>query len=705
MKQSFIFFFALIYSSIFSVAQTIDTTKTIDLKDVVVTGQFEPQSLKKSIFNVRTIQQEDIQQLAATNLADVLNQTLNITVQPGGRDGRSTVSLFGLDSQYFKILVDNIPLVNDSGLGNSIDLTQINLNDIERIEIIEGSMGVTHGANAVSGILNIITKKSVAKKWEVTASVQEETVGKEYAFFNEGRHIQNLRLAHQLSEGFTTSFSVNRIDFDGFLGNRRGENYSINDGNRGYTWYPKEQWITNGFIQYKRDKYKLFYKVEHLNERFDFMNTTVNTVANAPFPEIKSAFDERYFTTRWFHHLNSSGTFKDKYPFTVSLSYQSQVREQRAFTYNITTQTEENATQAVDQSSKVAYSTGTLSNLFQHAKWDAQLGYEVVMNEGFSRVIGENNFLKEIRKDINNYDVFFSTEYKANDKAAFRSGLRYSIQNKFDNQYAASLGFRYLFPQDFELRLGAGRSYRTPNFDELYSELIFSGHFFVGNENLIPETSTSFDFGLKKKFSFESLQWQSQLAVNFLDVKDRIEMALIDLQPIAKSQFINISFYQIWNFAWTHQLQWKQFNWNIGASVVGISQAINNGEAVSDDSFLFTHQLNSSLSYHWKKTNTTFSAYYKFNGRQQQFVAAFDDNGNPTFRPSILDSFSLMDASVRKLFYNNSFEITAGARNIFNIVTVNQTQPNVGAVHQADAAQLLGYGRSYFLKLVYHLNF
>jgi outer membrane receptor for ferrienterochelin and colicins len=114
--------------------------------------------------------------------------------------------------------------------------------------------------------------------------------------------------------------------------------------------------------------------------------------------------------------------------------------------------------------------------------------------------------------------------------------------------------------------------------------------------------------------------------------------------------------------------------------------------------------LNSSLSYHWKKTNTTFSAYYKFNGRQLQFVAAFDDNGNPTFRPSILDSFSLMDASVRKLFYNNSFEVTAGARNIFNIVTVNQSQPNAGAVHQADVAQLLGYGRSYFLKLVYNLN-
>lgn len=145
--------------SAFSQEKFQDTTSTSQLEEVVVTGQFEPQSINKSVFNVKVITSQDIQNLAANNLGDVLNQYLNITVRPSGSDGRSTVSLFGLDAQYFKILVDNVPLVNEAGLGNNIDLSQINLNDIEQIEIIEGSMGVTHGANAVSGILNIITKK------------------------------------------------------------------------------------------------------------------------------------------------------------------------------------------------------------------------------------------------------------------------------------------------------------------------------------------------------------------------------------------------------------------------------------------------------------------------------------------------------------------------------------------------------------------
>nr|WP_305070019.1 TonB-dependent receptor plug domain-containing protein [Flavobacterium covae] len=101
-----------------------------------------------------------MQNLSANNFTDVLNQYLNISLQPSGSSGRSTVSLFGLDGQYFKILVDNVPLINENGLGNNIDLSQINLNDIERIEIVEGSMGVTHGANTVTGVLNIITKRS-----------------------------------------------------------------------------------------------------------------------------------------------------------------------------------------------------------------------------------------------------------------------------------------------------------------------------------------------------------------------------------------------------------------------------------------------------------------------------------------------------------------------------------------------------------------
>src|SRR6187200_2312552 len=105
MKNKILFISLLLsFSAVFAQKKQKDSSKVKELDAVVVTGQFEPQSIKKSVFNVRVISAKDIQNLAANNLSDVLNQYLNITVEPNGVDGRSTVSLFGLDAQYFKIL-------------------------------------------------------------------------------------------------------------------------------------------------------------------------------------------------------------------------------------------------------------------------------------------------------------------------------------------------------------------------------------------------------------------------------------------------------------------------------------------------------------------------------------------------------------------------------------------------------------------------
>ena len=142
--QNILFLLLLLTVSSYGQMFVNDSVKVAKLDTVVVTGQIEPQSIKKSVFNVRVITAEDIKRQAGNNLADVLNQYLNIMIQPNNSTGRSTVSMFGLDSNYLKILVDNVPLVSDTGLGNNVDITQINLDDIQQIEIIEGAMGITH---------------------------------------------------------------------------------------------------------------------------------------------------------------------------------------------------------------------------------------------------------------------------------------------------------------------------------------------------------------------------------------------------------------------------------------------------------------------------------------------------------------------------------------------------------------------------------
>lgn len=714
MKYKITLFSIFLFCQI-TLAQVKDTTAVSKLLEVVITGQFEPQSIKKSVFNVRVISKEDIKQLGANNLSDVLNQYLNITVQNSGSDGRSTVSMFGLDSQYFKILVDNIPLVSDTGMGTNIDLTQVNLDDVERIEIIEGSMGVTHGANAVSGVLNIITKKNSVKNWEISTTVQEETVGDEYTLFDKGRHIQSLKLAHKFNENWFVNVGVNHNDFAGFYDGKKGKDYSGNNGLRGYSWLPKQQFVGNALVGYQKDNFKIFYKFDYYGENVDYYNPILNPQDNYPFPETYFTKDKRFITNRFYNHLNSNGKLFSKINYNISLSYQKQQRDLEKFNYQLETQQEFNETRETYQSNKVFYSTGTLSNFFDNKKVDFQLGYEMNNELGNASAtsgtfFNENNQLKDIEKRLVNYDIFTVAEINLSDKFSVRPGLRYSFQSVFDNQYASSLGLRYIFKKGLETRASIGKSYRTPNFNELYTYFVDTNHNVQGNPELIPESSTSYELSFKRSCYFDSgAQIANNLAITYLDVDDRIDMVLTQVVPTMNYKYININKYKMWNISTTEQYSYKNWNVKLGVALVGISQKLDLAalNITSDDKFLYSLQLNSSVSYTIPKWNTLFALYYKYNGKQQQFVAGNDENGNAKFYLNTINPYNWMDASVRKSFFKNKFEVTVGARNLFDIQSVQQIQNGgTGGVHSSGSSDLLlGYGRSYYLKLTYNLNF
>ncbi|WLD24398.1 TonB-dependent receptor [Flavobacterium dauae] len=708
MKIKYIYFSLICMNGLVMQAQVDSLSQKIEetnLEELVITSQIEPQSLKKSINNVRLITKEDIQNLGAVNLGDVLNQYINITVTPDSSTGSSKVSMFGLDSRYFKILIDNVPLVSENGFGNSTDLSQINLNDVERIEIIEGAMGVTHGANAVSGILNIITKKSADHKWEIQLTSQEETIGKEFSFFDKGRHIQALKVNHNINENWFASLTFNRNDSRGFLGGQEGKYHEFNDTKRGYTFLPKEQLQGSALVNYSRENLRVFYRFEFLDEDLDYYNPTVQSGYNENLGAYKYGLDKRYFVNRLYHHLNATGKLFNQVNFNVSLSYQQQKREQESFNYNITHDLETSNVKKKQKSTDVLYSTGTFSNFFDSKTFNLQLGYELLGTSGFSIVDELSVDPKDIEKKLNNYDVFAVTDINLNEKFSFRPGFRYSFQSKFKNQYSYTLGGRYLMDKGFEARAALGQSYRTPDFDELYSRLIFDGHYFIGNEDLLPEKSNSIEVSLKKTTLFLNGNKTSVLSNHFMisrnDIKDRITSAIVGFDgstPMYKN--INISKYESYNFSSTNQFAVDNWKFNLGASLTMVSQVVDNAGFSSDDKFFNNFNLNSSVSYSVAKWNTTFSAYYKFIGKAQQWVI-----GDNEYVISETDSYNNLDASVRKSFWNNKFEATIGSRNIFNVTTLNRSRMNEGGGHDVEPSLNLFSGRSYFVKLMYNFNF
>ncbi|WP_282115765.1 TonB-dependent receptor plug domain-containing protein [Cellulophaga baltica] len=700
-------FFTLVLTG-FLFSQTIvnDTAQIQTLKEVVITGQYNPTTINKSINNVIVISKTQIENQAANNLADVLNFNLNLTILPSSQTGKSTISFFGLDGQYFNILIDNIPLVSDSGMGNNIDLTQINLDDIERIEIVEGAMGVEYGANAVSGVINIITKKYSEEPWKIQFLTQEETVSNEYAWFDKGRHIQGLNISHNLSDKLYARIGFNRNDFAGFFDNKQGQSYYQNDGLRGYEWLPKIQHNTNAFLTYKRDNFTLFYKFEYFNETLSYYDETVRSNIDVENQTSNpSSTDKIFKTNRYVNNLSVNGTFNSGARYDASLSYQEQKRDLNQFNYYIVTQQKTDETDETYQSSKVLFSKGTINNLVKNDHYNFQLGYEARYNKGFDTQASGSVTQEDKEYTQSNVALFTSSEWKITNDLSARPGFRYEYNSKFNSQLLASLSLRQQLKNRLELRGNIGTSYRTPNFQELYYYFVDSNHDVRGNENLNPEKGYTAFINLKKTTAIPNGVVTNTLKTSYIDINDKIDLAVINSTPL-QYEYININAYKLWGVTTENRIKKEQWNFNFGATIQGISRIAEN-EANASNDFLYSFQINTSGTYSSKKWDTAFSLLFKHNSAQYDYTASdVDEEGNSVFSKSKTNAYSWMDASIRKSFLDKKIQATIGARNILDVTSVAISNTTSGGVHSTtNNGLLLGYGRSFYLKLLYNLNF
>lgn len=106
-----------------------------NMDEVVVTGQFTPEAVDKSIFKVKVIGLKQVEQKASTNLGELMAGELNIRSSMDGALG-SKITMQGLGGEHIKFLIDGVPLIGR--MNGNIDLGQLNLQNIKQIEVIEG---------------------------------------------------------------------------------------------------------------------------------------------------------------------------------------------------------------------------------------------------------------------------------------------------------------------------------------------------------------------------------------------------------------------------------------------------------------------------------------------------------------------------------------------------------------------------------------
>ena len=117
------------------------------------------------------IDREDIEQQTAQDLASLLQETLNLNLARYGPYGNQTsIHLRGYSSRRIAFLVDGIPV--NSTIDGRFDINQIDLNSIERIEVIYGGSDTKFNVSgAMGGVINIITVRRQEPGWRFSGSV------------------------------------------------------------------------------------------------------------------------------------------------------------------------------------------------------------------------------------------------------------------------------------------------------------------------------------------------------------------------------------------------------------------------------------------------------------------------------------------------------------------------------------------------------
>ncbi|NJB83700.1 TonB-dependent receptor plug domain-containing protein [Wenyingzhuangia aestuarii] len=689
-----------------------ETTAVEALKAVVLTHKDQVMSLSKKLFTVQELTKEDLEKVAANNLADLLTQNLNITITPDASTGKSTISMFGLDGQYVKVLLDGIPVANDNGMGNNIDISQLNVEDVLRIEVVEGSMGVLYGDNAVAGVINIVTKRKQRSTWQIQASLQEESIGKEYAFWDRGRHLQNLKLAHNFTKNVSLTLGVSRNDYQGFYNGYQGKDYvHIQDGAvkndtlRGTEWNPKQQMTYYANTNIVLGKHSIFYKLQYFDESVSVYDKFVTGRKQDDGSVKATATDEIFDTQRWVNNITVSGPLKGETDYNLFFSQQSQKRYYQDYIYNILLQGIEGYnTNALSQSSEVWFSKGFVNHLIPNSKvFNLQLGYEFSWQKGFDAIATGAYSDDVVENQLNNYDFFGVADFHVSSKLSFYPGARVTHNSQFGKKLIWSMSSTYQFTDQLSLKAVFGSAFRAPNFSELFYYFVDANHNVQGNQNLQPEDGISLLLNINKQSQFST---QSQLKTTlkgyYFDIENKIaDVTQVDEDGSNLFTFANIDNSKIAGISLENTFQYKHLSLGLGGTYLGTSTSINS-LAVRNSDFLWSFNLQSHINYRFPTLKTTLSGQLKYTGKRQVLLG--NTTGGNEVSIGQTDSFTWLDASIRQEITQH-LQLTFGARNILNIVTVNASDVSAEAHQTASNARLFGNGRSYFLKLLFTLNF
>ncbi|MEI7812085.1 MAG: TonB-dependent receptor [Ignavibacteria bacterium] len=181
--------------------------ETIYTDEITITATKIPVSLSETPRSIIVLSPEEIKRAPVQNLQDLLSYYSGVDVKKRGPEGvQADISIRGGSFEQTLFLLDGIR-ISDSQTGHNNLNIPVNLEDVDRIEILKGQASGIYGPNALSGVINIITKKDWARNLSMNLS------GGDFGYYRAGASI-----AYPIGD-LSNRFSFSKAYSDGYRHN------------------------------------------------------------------------------------------------------------------------------------------------------------------------------------------------------------------------------------------------------------------------------------------------------------------------------------------------------------------------------------------------------------------------------------------------------------------------------------------------------
>ncbi len=604
----------------------------LKLDEIVITGtRTEFTSADTPVFT-EVINNSDINSSNAFTLGELMEERAGVC-KMYNFDGSFDYNLLGLDSKYILILKDGQPVTGK--FNDKIDLDQLSLANVEKVEILKGAGSALYGTEAMGGVINLISKKG-------RTAYNGEFRIKNTSF--DGVSTKWIENPNSQDISYNISVPINsfRLDFTSvyqMLGG--GENFTIAGKDEaskmnidfGLSWFSQNQ---KHFVE---AGYHYFTRVD-----------TSDTFTSTGFLIKSNSTDifRNEFTVKHDFNLSKNIIFAQKLNFNIYERIFQQSGLDSSFLRNANTMEK-----LSDYEMKVNLKLGEMNTIGGFELSDPSFKNDRVNGRTYSRSTGS---------------IFIQNDFKYLDNHKIITGFRYDKYGE-SHVYSPRIAYLFEYSKNMRFRFSSGTGFRIPSFLELYIDFynVDNGYIIKGNRFLEPEKS------LGSTLNLEYLN--ENIRMNVLAYQNRFQNKIFSTYKDTNSV---ITFYEYKNIAKARFQGLELFLDYLVNKATSFKLNINLRSAINGEG----DPLENVIPY---SAGTRFSRNFPSYSLKIYFHSTFNySNYNE-------NEFSIHNFQIRKNFLE-SLSISAGVENIGNYTNI-QNGPFIGRSFYFELIKKLGAGQ------------